>query len=471
MFAPRPFRLILPALLLLWLPAASRAAGAPRHGTEPSPLDVVRRYADAMLEHGRDTYGPRKSGLFLSAMDRTTMAPLKSRPAPPDGVRREDRVGPPWSALVGANPQHDQNLLRVLYALTGITKDPKYARAADEELTWFFSHCLSEKTSLLPWGEHMSWEVIEDRPVAGGNDAVHEFARPWVLWDRCFELAPEQSARFATGLWEHQIANHKTGGFDRHAQYFRHGPADGKDFPRHAGFYILTWAHAYKHTKDPTHLRAIEVLLSRFERKRVQKDGTRVVTIGPLDCESAAALVPAEPLGGRLRAFADAEDDLVLADLRKLLAADPRAADGPHLWRTGYAQGTLASSAMLCLARYEQVRKPPYREVLIAIADRYVDSSPEEDLDVWPMAFAHAISTQAAAHRMTRNPEHRAAARRLAGMAIRQFWQDHALPRASLRTGHYETITGADSLALALLEVHALDHESGVPLPSNTIDR
>jgi len=51
------------------------------------------------------------------------------------------------------------------------------------------------------------------------------------------------------------------------------------------------------------------------------------------------------------------------------------------------------------------------------------------------------------------------------------YWQDNALPRASLKTGHYETITGADSLALALLEAHALDHELGVRLPSNTIDR
>ena len=73
---------------------------------------------------------------------------------------------------------------------------------------------------------------------------MHEFARPWVLWDRCFELAPEASRKFALGLWEHQIANHQTGGFDRHAPYFEHGPVDGKDFPRHAGFYIGTWCYA-----------------------------------------------------------------------------------------------------------------------------------------------------------------------------------------------------------------------------------
>ena len=51
------------------------------------------------------------------------------------------------------------------------------------------------------------------------------------------------------------------------------------------------------------------------------------------------------------------------------------------------------------------------------------------------------------------------------------FWQDKPLPRASLKTGHYETITGADSLALALLDVHAATHGLTNRIPSNTIDR
>ena len=126
---------------------------------------------------------------------------------------------------------------------------------------------------------------------------------------------------------------------------------------------------------------------------------------------------------------------------------------------------------MLCLARHEQVGKAPYRDAVIRIADRYADSSPEEDLDAWPMAFAHAISAQVAAYRFTQRPVYLEQARRLTGMAVDLFWQDNPLPRASLRTGHYETITGADSLALALLEVHGMTQQLTVTLPSNTIDR
>ena len=427
-----------------------------------SYMKVVRRYADTMIERGRDTFGPVQSGLLLSALDRGTLSTLTIRPAPPGGIRRGDRSGQPWSAMNGANPHLDENLLRILYSLTQITGDSKYAKVADEELTWFFKNTLSPKTDLLPWGEHLSWDCVADKPISGGDEAMHEFARPWVLWDRCYELAPDESKRFALGLWNHQIANHQTGGFDRHAPYFEHGPVDGKDFPRHAGFYILTWAHAYKHTQDKTFLTAIEALLARFERKRTQKDGTQVGTIGPLDTYSASQLVP-EPLAARLKAFAAKEDELIIPDLRKGGSAP--------LWQTGYSAGTQASTAMFCLGRFEQTQNPAYRELIIAIADKYKDSVPEEDLDAWPMPFGHAISTQIAAYRFTNDKKYLDQATRIANLAIQLFWQDNPLPRASLKTGHYESITGPDTLALSLLELHATINKLTIPIPSNTIDR
>jgi hypothetical protein len=244
---------------------------------------------------------------------------------------------------------------------------------------------------------------------------------------------------------------------------------DGKDFARHAGFYIGTWCYAWKHTGDEIFLRAIETLLARFERKRVQKDGSFVVTIGPLDCELAAAMAP-PPLAARLRAFAAREDELILPELRKQAQGDTNISVLPK-WQTGYGAGTLAGQAMFCLARHEQTNHPAYRDLLVAIADAYLKSRPEEDVDVWPMSFAHAISTQVAAWRLTRQAKYLDQAGEFARMAVEMFWQDHPLPRASLRTGHYETITGADSLALALLEVHAATQGLTNRIPSNTIDR
>jgi hypothetical protein len=448
-------------------PPALPAVAAPM---PPSYLDVVRRYANTMIKRGRDTYGPERSLLFLSALDREAVAPLTSRPAAPAGIRREDRCGEPWDALVGANPHRDENLLRVLYALTEITGDAKYAAAADREVEWFFGHAMSAKTGLLAWGEHMSWDVMHDRPISGTDVAIHEFARPWALWERSFALAPEACRRFALGLWEHQIANHMTGGFDRHAAYFEHGPADGRDFPRHAGFYIVTWAHAWRHTKDPTFTTAIEALLARFERKRVQKDGTMINTIPAVDCESAAALV-GEPLAGRLRAFAAAEDDVTVAGLKRRPPGSAAAMEETPLWRGTYGGNTLAAVGMTYVARLRQVDRPELRDAVVAIADEYAGAVPDEDVDVWPMTFAHAIGVEVAAWRFTGRAAYLREAERLCDLAVRLYWEDRPLPRASLKTGHYESITGGDSLALALLETYAAVGRLGVEIPENTLDR
>lgn len=450
-------------------------------GASTNFLELVRGYANTMIERGRDTYGPQKTGLLLSALDRRTLGLLEVRPAPPGGIRRGDRPGRPWVEMNGANPMLDQNLLRVFYTLSDITGDARYATVADEELTWFFQHTMSPQTSLLPWGEHLSWDVVHDVPISGGEEMMHEFARPWVLWDRCFALVPQASTKFALGLWEHQIANHKTGGFDRHAPYFEHGPVDGKDFARHGAFYIGTWCYAWKYrasginrevTSSDTNnvfLRAIESILARFERKRVQKDGSLAATLGPLDLEIAAAMVP-DPLASRLRAFAAKEDELILSDIEKQLAGGTKV-NPPPKWQNGYSAGTLSSTAMFCLGRYEQTGKAAYRDLLIKIAERYLGSRPDEDVDSWPQSFAHVISAQIAAYRLTKKKVFRDHALVFAQLAVEVFWQDNPLPRASKHTGHYEAITGADSLALSLLEVHASLHGLTNRIPSNTIDR
>jgi hypothetical protein len=449
------------AIPLLWASAGQAADGA--------FLKVVQRYADTMITQARDTYGPQPSGLFLSAFDRTTMKPLTTRPASPGGVRRADRSGPAWEALTGANPQLDENLLRVLYLLTEITGEPRYAQAADGEVKWFFDHAQSPVTGLLPWGEHLAWEVMTDKPISGGDDAVHEFARPWLLWDRCYNLAPEASKRFALGLWEHQIANHKTGGFDRHAPIHEHGPVDGKDFPRHAGFYIGTWGYAYRYTQDPVFLTAIETLVGRFEKQGVQKDGTEAATIGPLDVETAARLVP-DPLASRLKAFAAKEDDLILANVRKTFQHDGKLTFKPT-WQAGYSSGVIADWAMFAEARYQQVPRREYQDLIVAVADCYLHAVPDEDVDVWPMSVAHVISAELAAYRFTQRGDYLDQARQFAQLAVQRFWQDNPLPQASFKTGHYEAITGGDSLALALLDVHATINKLKTPIPCNGIDR
>lgn len=485
-------------LLVVWTAhAAAPASDIPKAPVPKSPyIAVVYRYADAMLEKGRDTYGPQKSGLFLSALDRTTQAPLTNRPPAPEGVRDGDRVGEPSGPLVGANPQHDENLLRLLSLVSDLTAKPKYRDAAGAALKWFLQNARSAATDLLPWGEHLSWDVTEDKPVFANGDGigVHAFFRPWMLWDWCHEVAPDASRRFALGLWEHQIANHATGAFDRQAGFARHSARAGMDSPRHAGFYIRTWAVAYSRTRDERFLKAIETLLQRFEGKRHPRTGLIEAYSGSadawpasalslaIDCDAAAHLVPAS-LAARLRAFATREDEVFcslphdLQGARGFLTSVPAStglAGGPptSLWIARRDAHTTAQVGMMCVSRYDNTARIGHRRLLIAAADAYLDFLPADDGDLWPGAFGHAISLQVAAWRHTARPVYLERARLLADTAIGKFFGTNALPRASLRSEHYESITGADTLALALAELHLqVLHITAVRCPPNTIDR
>lgn len=80
-------------------------------------LYPVRAYADALLAHGTDTYGREHSPLLASALDRTTLRLPADLPRRTEGMRMQDCV------VTGANPMHDENLYRLLYALTPATGD------------------------------------------------------------------------------------------------------------------------------------------------------------------------------------------------------------------------------------------------------------------------------------------------------------------------------------------------------------
>ena len=104
-----------------------------------------------------------------------------------------------------------------------------------------------------------------------------------------------------------------------------------------------------------------------------------VATIGPLECELAATMVP-DTLAARLRDFAAKEDELILTTLRREVAGDMNSTRHPK-WQAGYAAGTLANDAMFCVARFAQTNSDAYKELVIAMADQYLGAGPEEDVD------------------------------------------------------------------------------------------
>ena len=91
------------------------------------------------------------------------------------------------------------NLYQILYALSEITGEPRYADQADGSLKFFFAHCQSPATGLLCWGEHAGWDLRTEKRIDKPSGNIHEFYRPWVLWERSWQLAPKPCRRFALG--------------------------------------------------------------------------------------------------------------------------------------------------------------------------------------------------------------------------------------------------------------------------------
>ena len=216
-----------------------------QEGIPTSPFaDVAYRYADAMLQKGRNVHGPRQTGLFLDLLDRQSLSPLITLPPAPAGIEPGNR----W--VDGANLQNHENLLRLLYFLSELSGEDRYAQAADNALKGMLLNTPSPVTGLLPWGEHMSWDVMADNAVSDSASRLHEFSRPWMLWERCFALAPDQSGQLVRGLWRFHVVDDEAVGVSPSADFDGAGRPPAAAGDRAAGFFIRPWAAAYAHTND-----------------------------------------------------------------------------------------------------------------------------------------------------------------------------------------------------------------------------
>ena len=434
----------------------------------PDYLGIVRAYADAMIDHGQDVYGAQSSPLFAEALDRRTMRlpegdVLKRIAAIPRetwGIRPHDRM------IAGGNPQHCQNLYQVLYALTTITGEKRYAQQADRSLAFSFAQCQSPATGLLYWGEHAGWDFRTEQPIKKSAGTIHEFYRPWVLWKRSWQLAPDACRRYALGLWEHQIGNHQTGDYSRHARIDAHGPGTEAPYARHGGFYIETWAIAYEKTGDKVFLSAIESIVDGLERARLEEGGMLVggskrrggrraydVSLA-ISLDNAASKVTST-LAEKMRRVA-VTNDQVFAQAHP----DPgpqRAAPASstkNLWSNAYGGSGPAGAADACMLRYRQVGGDAYRGYVLRTAQRYRDLPVNLSTPVWPGTMGNVVFLMLNAHELSGEGQYLDAADRFAHRGIELFLSDDCpLPKASHAHDHYEAVTNGDTLMMALLKL------------------
>lgn len=485
----KPILTLLAALVCL---AQAFAAPAAAKDSQQDNLALVERYADALLQHGRDTYGTTSSPLIVTCMDLKDFSHLR-RDDPRLEIMTEAGYRPRDTLFRAASPHLDENFYQILYALSQITGKPDYKRQADTILSEFFRVSQSPRTGLFAWGEHMGWgfddEAVQNALwLRGGKWAkrfegkpIHEFYRPWALWTESFRLDESRCLKFAHGLWDYQIYNH-TGDFSRHAGWDAPNPdpSTGSHFPRHAGFYIATWAQAYKASGDATFLKAIQTQLDFFDSIRnperhfvpakgsgneaEYEPGSNLSLCIDL-CENSHLVTP--EIARRMQDFAKHELSIYL----ELNSSQPEFAG----WKSGYGD---VSKAGVGVMLFVAARACPDADISKRLAARgllyaqaYLEGNPDVAKWLTPGNIGQALLLMIEASRQTEKKQFKDKAHFYARYAAENFLNGTALPRALKGADFYHAMTRGDTLMMALLQLWQVDNRPDLKLDLQYTDR
>jgi hypothetical protein len=227
------------------LALSAPAARAAKPASAGPWLARTRTFADTLLRVGLDHYGPKTTPAWAGVIDtRDWSVPQKGVPAAP-GIRESDR------AVGGANLYLDSVTLRVFQALSDLTGDRRYRRAADDYMRWFLTACQSPQTGLLAWGEHLYYDFFRDAvAVERKNHELMEWSPPWdLLW----AVNPKAVARAIDGLRYHHFEDKPGSLYNRHARFdvAEHQKRQGaQPWIKHSAEYAYSFAFLYSKTQE-----------------------------------------------------------------------------------------------------------------------------------------------------------------------------------------------------------------------------
>ncbi|MFB6150876.1 MAG: pectate lyase [Haloarculaceae archaeon] len=119
-----------------------------------------------------------------------------------------------------------QEFLRTLVALSGVTGDERYREAAADVVDWAFRR-LDDPGGLLYWGGHAAYDIDAGEVVVGKND--HELKYEYPFYEFLFAVDPDRTRRFVERQWEAHVLDWSVLDFDRHGSFggaARPGPVD-----------------------------------------------------------------------------------------------------------------------------------------------------------------------------------------------------------------------------------------------------
>ena len=193
----------IPTLLALCAWTGICSAAEPTPNPEAARyVDAVRRFADAAIQKGRDTYGPRKTPLFVDGLQVTTLEPVRWK-----------KGGQTW---VLCNFANQQALMRTLDGLTTLTGDANYRRAAEDAARYALQH-LRSRNGMLYWGGHIAWDLDQDRAVGEYAD-VHEMKSHQPYFPLLWRVDAKAAKQVAESVWGGHVLDWTLLDYNRHAR-------------------------------------------------------------------------------------------------------------------------------------------------------------------------------------------------------------------------------------------------------------
>jgi pectate lyase len=178
----------------------------PREDRDARRLKAVLVFAKNILTEAADIYHSEPTPLLANGIHVLTRQPLEW--VLPDGRK-----------AVISNLATQQNLMRVLAALSRLTGEPKYMERAKANFRYYFDN-LHDQNGLLYWGGHSFVDLQSGEVVAPGpNQSTHELKNVLPYYELMREVDAAATARFIRAFWNAHVYDWSRLEIGRHGQY------------------------------------------------------------------------------------------------------------------------------------------------------------------------------------------------------------------------------------------------------------
>ncbi len=195
---------VISVMLVCLLVPAGAALGDETALSGERYIKAVTRFADTVIEHGRDTYGEKKSPVFVDGLHVKTFEPVRWK-------------ADNYQSHIMSNYASQQALMRTLDSLTALTGDVRYRQAA-EDATRYTLKNFTSPNGLLFWGGHSAWDLLLDKPFGEEDGRKHELENHRPYYPIMWRVNADATRKVMETIWAGHIVDWQRIDYNRHCK-------------------------------------------------------------------------------------------------------------------------------------------------------------------------------------------------------------------------------------------------------------